>query len=255
MTQPCHKDTTLNQQCCNSEHNVCDAGRQEDRKTGRNTLRSSATHHHTPPHSKTHVTTSCYPRADTTALPHPQHAEGGNITEGIPNPVRRQGQCEEGRIQSEHGGQHTHHSPPFNKTTTQTKRGRTPTSDGEVSNTTALHSLRHPPPQHTPHHPQWPPPPPRRGEGEQRIPHHTTREERHSPPAQCRTQQGTVHGTTAQYSQYALGVYGVGRTHWVGWTSSSTPHRHSTRHTDEEDGHHPLIHSHTVHVHTTNDQQ
>ena len=100
----------------------------------------------------------------------------------VPDPIRTR------------ASRHTTH-PPFNEGTTQTKRGGRQHTDGEANNTTALHSSYHPPPQHTPHHPQWPHPPPRRGEGRRRIPHHTTSEERHSPPRTVRdpTRNSTRH--------------------------------------------------------------
>lgn len=91
------------------------------------------------------------------------------------------------------------------------------------------------------------------GEDEQRIPHHTMSEERYSPPAQCGTQQGTVHGTTVQYSQYALGSRRH-RPHTLDWGRpvaahpTAIPHGTQTRRMD-------TIHSHTVHVHTLNDQR
>lgn len=77
--------------------------------------------------------------------------------------------------------QHTPTLPPFNGTTTQTE-GEHYTQDGEASNTAALPSPCHPPPQHTPHRPQWPHPPPRRGGSGQRIPHHTNTTDTHPPP-------------------------------------------------------------------------
>lgn len=59
---------------------------------------------------------------------------------------------------------------------------------------------------------------------------------------------------TAVPMSTALGVDGIGRTHWTVRVNSSTPTAIPQQHADEEDGHHLLIHSHTVHDHTpTND--
>ena len=59
MTQPCHKDTTLNQQCCDSKHNTYDARQRRcppplfyhtPHTTGRHTPSTSCRPRHAPPH-------------------------------------------------------------------------------------------------------------------------------------------------------------------------------------------------------------
>ena len=147
ITQPCHKDTTLNQQCRDGEHmeGRKEGGKREEGREWWNNAKGSRT----------------------------MQGAGSNPNTGIT----------------------AHTTPAIQQDHPTNKKGRAPTSDREISNTTALPSLCHPPPQHTPHHPQWPHPPPRRGEDGQRIPHHTTSEGRYSPPRTVRdpTRNSTRH--------------------------------------------------------------
>ena len=75
MTQPCHKDTPLNQQCCDSRHNACDARRerQEDRNTRKDKTHPALLHHTA--HGETQSHSIMPPSPATTALPHPQHTK------------------------------------------------------------------------------------------------------------------------------------------------------------------------------------
>ena len=109
MTQPCHKDTTLNQQCCDNKH--------KDRRGERNTV--------TPPHFPTHNKHS-----------NTRQKRNKNDTKRA---GQREGERDNARCQTQpkHGApQHTPH-PPFNRATGQTTRGTqthrrgTPTFDGE----------------------------------------------------------------------------------------------------------------------------
>lgn len=77
MTQPRHKDTALNQQCCNNEHKEEEDGkgrREEERDT---TIHNETTHttttHTTVPHSTTRQQQHDSNATHTTALPYPQH--------------------------------------------------------------------------------------------------------------------------------------------------------------------------------------
>lgn len=159
MTQPCHKDTALNQQCCDSKH--------KDRRGERNTV--------PPPHFPTHD------KHDNTR----QKRNEGD--------TRGTGQCEggqdnvKGRTQSEdRASQHTHSRPSIGPQGKRQGDANTQTGDADirrgVSNTAALHPPCHPPSAMPPHHPRRPHPPPQRGGSRQRIPHHTNSTDTHSPP-------------------------------------------------------------------------
>ena len=101
MTQPCHKDTTLNQQCRDREHKEGEGGKRETQPftMRQHTLQCRAAQQRTPPHFPTHN------KHDTT-----QTEEGARTTqEGQDNA--------KGRTQSKHrASQHTP-LPPFNRAT------------------------------------------------------------------------------------------------------------------------------------------
>lgn len=90
MTQPCHKNTTLNQQCCDSKH-----------KNGRRGKAESPHYQNLTPH-KHHPTLQTH---TPTALPHTPHKtkeKQGDIR-GAGTTQRGDGNNAKGRIQSEDG--------------------------------------------------------------------------------------------------------------------------------------------------------
>ena len=221
-SKPQQKARPLNQQYCGGKHNTCDA-RQEDRKTGKQENRKTGKQNTPPallpPHTPLrHATT----RPPTTALPHPQQTQQHTNRRETRDDTKGTGTMRRGGTQSQHGGQHTPR-PAIQQGHHANKRGGRQHTDGEVNNTTALPSPCHPPPQQAPHHPQWPHPPPRRGEGGQRIPHHTTSEERHSPPARC----GTPTRNSTRHDRAVLTVCTGSRwhrPHTLGWGRPAAAH-------------------------------
>ena len=101
MTQPCHKDTTLNQQCCDSKHKEKGGAEKQDT-------------FHTPPHFSTHHT-----HGNTRQKRRRRQCEGGTGQCKMPDPIRR------GRGDStKWGTPHTIHHRPSTRATNQTARGR-----------------------------------------------------------------------------------------------------------------------------------
>lgn len=205
MTQPCHKDTALNQQYCDSKHK---SGRAEEQDKTRHTLPShntlrrapqcecaDSTHHRTSPPT-TNMTTQDR-RGTGTIQEGQEQCEGERTIQGAkPNPNTGQ-----------HSTPHSRHSiRPQDK---RQGEGRHTNGDADIrreaSNTAALHSPCHPPSTTAPHHPRRPHPPPRRGGGqtEDTPPHEQHRHTltTHTP----HTWQGTVHDMTAVLASTAVG--------------------------------------------------
>nr|DAS53848.1 MAG TPA: hypothetical protein [Caudoviricetes sp.] len=160
MTQPCHKDTTLNQQCCDSEHKK---GGKEERNT------TVHMRQHTPPqhdsvaqHGTARQQQHGSNAAHTTALLHPQQTrqhkteeereryEGNEQREGEQHNTRCQ-------PQSEHGDNTQPTTPAIqqghrvnDKGDANTQTG-TPTFDGRPA-------TQPPFPHHATHHPLCHPP-------------------------------------------------------------------------------------------------
>ena len=154
MTQPCHKNTPLNQQHCDNKHT-----RGQGKKVTRHSSRKAHhpaihnTHHHTSPHT-THNT-----RGSKTMQGEARQHSADPIQDGTP--------------------QHTP-LPPFNRATGKRQGGYHHTDGGSPShtppfNTMPLHLAMPPTTQRYPH------PPPRTGGRQTRIPHHTKTTERYSP--------------------------------------------------------------------------
>ena len=143
-----------------------------------------------------------------------------------------------------------HHSPPpFNKATKQTTRGVNTNVRGTPHHRREgqYHSTR----PSTPCHPTSPchptihdAPTHHQCEGGTDRGYPTTQTpQRHTHPHTPHTQQRTVRNIAAALTSIALGVDGIGHTHWSRRTSSSTHHRHSTAaHGQETD----TIHSSTL---------
>lgn len=175
---------------------------------------------------------------------------------------REWGTPRRGRGATQSRGQHTqHHTPPFNKTTMRTRRGTpthrqgTPTHDGEsITLPPFIHHATHHPLCHpailddpTHHHSEG------GGERTEDTPpheHHRHTLTTHTP----HTRQGTLCDMTAVLASTAMGRVGHEPHHHTGQHSSSTHHRHSTHREGWTPSTHPLIYSHTVHVHTTNER-
>ena len=163
----------------------------------------------------------------------------------MPDPIRRRGT--------------TAHTAPRHSTRPQGKRqGGRQHTDGDavirrgVSNTTALHSSCHPPPQHTPHHPRRPHPPPLRGGG-RRIPHHTNSTDIHSPPTHhTHDKEQYAHDSSTRQHCSGMSRARAVPPHWAGQQQHTPPPFHTPRRMD-------TIHSSThllslIHVHTTNER-
>ena len=155
MTQPCHKDTPLNQQCCDNGHTR--VAREESNRT------QFTPTQHTPRHSQAHTTT----------LPHPQHTtqRGSTTMQGEARQHKVPNQFEDG------APQHTP-LPPFNGTTMQTGGGHQHTDGGSPpyarpSLTMPPTSPCHPPPNDSPTHHH------NEGGSNRRIPHHTNSTQTH----------------------------------------------------------------------------
>ena len=185
-------------------------------------LTADSRHHH---YSDTH---------HHTTTPQGRTGQGRTGQHKVPAPTRER-------------GPHTRTTPRHSTRPPNKQKGDATHQKGDADSKREGHrhsahpSLTMPPhPITPPHHPRHPHPPPSRGGAVRGYP--TTR------TAQTDTHHHTphtrqTHDTTAVLSQYALGVDGIGHTQWTRETSSITHHRHSTHHTDE-DGHHPLTHSH-----------
>lgn len=142
MTQPCHKDTTLNQQCCNRKHNT--------EENSRTQFHNEVTHRYSQRHHRTSPPT-------TKATSHKRKGSGT---------VRRgAGQCEGAPPQSERGDNTPHH-PRHSTRPPHKRKGDTNTNGRVTIAVPALHSPCHPPST-------MPPPSTTVRGSTQRIPHHT----------------------------------------------------------------------------------
>lgn len=165
MTQPCHKHTTLNQQCCDSEH--------KDRSGKRKRIaEQDIAHHHTPSH---------FPTCNTQHEKEQDNARGtGQRRMG--NTMKRAGTTQR------RGTTTTHHSRHSTGTldklegdaNTQTGGHHRSTRPSMLCHPT---SSCHPPPNDSPTHlHEW-------GESNRRIPHHTNTTDRHTPTHHSTWQQ------------------------------------------------------------------
>lgn len=127
MTQPCHKHTTLNQQCCDREHKRWEGGKESG---------AQFLHRTSPP--TTNTATQDRRGTRTTRRERTMRRGGGTMQDARPNP---------------NTGQHTtHHTPPFNKATGQTTRG-TPTHRRGHRHSTGRPTTLPPFTHHATHHP------------------------------------------------------------------------------------------------------
>lgn len=147
------------------------------------------------------------------------------------------------------------HTPPRHSIGPQGKRqGGRQHTDGEASNTAALHSPCHPPSATPPALlVMAPPTTTTRGREDRGYP--TTRTPRthtHHPHTTHPAENSTRHDSSTR--QHCSGMSG-GTSHTTALGRTTAAHTTAIPHT-EEDGHHPLIHSSLslVHVHTTDDQ-
>lgn len=165
-----------------------------------------------------------------------------------------------GRTQSEHGQHSTHHTPPFNGTTTQTGGGHR-TQDGGRHHLTGRPATQPPFTHHATHHPLCHPPstmaPPTtttRGEQTEDTPpheHHRHTLTTHTP--HTRQWNSARHdGSTRQHCG-GMSRARAALPHRAGQQQYTPPPFHTPRRMD-------TIHSSThllslIHVHTTNEQQ
>lgn len=225
MTQPCHKNTTLNQQYCDNEH--------KGRRGGQDTT--------PPPYFPTHNK-----HGNT------RQKRDGDNTRGagqckVPDPIRRQGITAHTTPAIQKG----HRVNDKGDANTQTG---TPTFDGE--------SVTLPPfPHHATHHSLYHTtihdgPTLHHDEGgvDRGYPTTRTAQTHTSHPHTTHPAKNSARhdSSTDEYCNEMSRARATPRT---GQDSSSTPHRHSTHRRGWTPSTHPLIHSHTVHVHTTNEQQ
>ena len=197
MTHPCHKDTALNQHAVTA--NTVKGMRKN--RTRHNSTHHTHHTHHTPHHTPPFITHTTLPHLTTHhATTHKTEKKRGRY-EGS----RTTRRCQ---TQSEHGApQHTP-PPPFNRTTTQTKRG-TPATDGRDGITApALHSPCHPTTTMPPHHPQCPHPPPMPGGADKGTPPHKgVRTDTHPHTPHTRQRDSTRHDSST--SEYRTGTSGA----------------------------------------------
>ena len=141
MTQPCHKNTTLNQQCCDSKH----------KEKGGQKNKTRSTHHRTSPPT-THTATQ-------------DRSEDEDNVKGGQDNARCRTQSEEDGETVRNGEHHTPYTtalqrgPPTKRQgDADTKQGGRQHTAGRINDTAALHSPRHPPSamppttQRCPHH-------------------------------------------------------------------------------------------------------
>ena len=139
MTQPCHKDTPLNQQCCDSEHTEEAGGKKRTtRHTPHATRHTHPAIHNTRRHASSHIA-PCH---------HTQDRRGTRQREGDKT-MRR------GGSNPNTGHHNTHHSRHSTRPPHKRDGGHQHTDGGhqhsrEVNHTAALPLLCHPPPQRHP---------------------------------------------------------------------------------------------------------
>ena len=151
MTQPCHKHTTLNQQCCDREH--------EDRSGKKKRIaEQDIAHHHTPSH---------FPTCNT------QHEKEQDNTRGTGQ--RRMGNTMKRTGTTQRRGHHnTRHSRHSTGTLDKLEGDANTQAGGPPPQHPPFNAM--PPPNDSPtHHHEW-------GESNRRIPHHTNTADTHSHP-------------------------------------------------------------------------
>lgn len=166
MTQPCHKDTTLNQQCCDSKHRE----RREEQNGTQFRHRTSPPTTNTATHKR----------------------------KGSEDDIKGQRHVK-GRTQSEHGGQHTPTAPAIQWDHHANRKGDTNTRQEGHQHSTRPSFIMPPHLVMPPRHPRWPHPPRCEGEGGQRIPHHTNSTDTRTPPTRHTPGNGQ-YTTRQQYS-------------------------------------------------------
>ena len=114
MTQPCHKDTTLNQQCCDSEH------KRRKGEGKKHNIHNETTHTALPFSAHNTATRRRRERHDTREC----NARGTGQC-GVPDLIRRQGTLRRGRGQHETRGQHTAHPPAIQQDHHTNEKGDT----------------------------------------------------------------------------------------------------------------------------------
>ena len=143
MTQPCRKDTTLNQQCCNRKHKT------EGKGNTTFTMRPHTPHTpHTPPSRSPHTTQQYDNTHCAGQYTPPRFSTHHALQKREQNNARRTGDNTRGGDPTRRQGQHTPPLPLFNETTTQTEGGHH-TQDGEsVTLPPFTHHATHHPPCH-----------------------------------------------------------------------------------------------------------
>lgn len=245
MTQPCHKDTTLNQQCCDNGHTRGVGGES-------NRTQFTPTHNTHPAIHNTH-------RPPHLTLQHTTHK-----TEEEQDNTREQNNMK-GRTPSGDGAlQHTprHSTQPPSKQQrghqhwtkgTPTHRRGTPTFNGEASNTATLHSPCHPPPQRHPtihdgptlHHREG-------GRGRGYPTTRTPQTHTHHPHTTHLARNSARHDSSTRQHCNVMSRARATPPHRAAQQQHTPPPFHTPRRMD-------VIHSSThllslVHVHTTNER-
>ena len=220
MTQPCRKTHTPNQQYCDSEH--AEGAGEESSRTQlaptRNTPPPFTTRTTTPPPSATRNTRGS--RTAQGAEPiDTGHHNTHHSRHSTPPPSEP-----EGDANTRTGGS-VQHRPPFTRNAT--------------------------PPRHATPPSTTPRPPPRMGGGrtEDAPPHEQHGHAHHHAP-QGRARNSARHDRSS--SEYRTGTGGARGAPLDRADQQHAPPPFNGVH--EEDGYHPLIHSHAVHVRTTNER-
>jgi len=216
MTQPCHKDTTLNQQHCDREHGRWGEGEEKEKRD--TTIHTETTR--TPPHFPTHTEE----KGET------MRRELGTMREGG-DPIQSRGNTQPPRPAIQHG----HHA---------NRRG-TPTFNGE--SVTQPPFITMPPTIRYATHPSAMAPPTIHDEGGADRGYPTTRTaQTHTLTLTPHTRQGTVHDTNCSAGEYCSGMSRARAAplHQAGQQQQHTPPPfHTPRRRD-------TIHSSTHHSHS-----
>lgn len=127
MTQPCHKDTALNQQCCDSKH--------KDGGGERNTTFTMTPHTpHTPPSRSPHTTHHTQqPKEKANSTTRGNAMQGGLDNAGYRIQFEDREHCEEDEGNTRQRGNTTHTTPRHSTGPLSKRKGRTPTLDGRVN--------------------------------------------------------------------------------------------------------------------------
>jgi len=230
MTQPCHKNTTLNQQCCDSKHK--DRRGERDRTEQNRTEHSSTTAHHRTSPPTTNTAT--------------QDKRGTGTTQG--EQTMQEGQDNvKGRTQSKHGGNTAHTTPAIQQGHRVNDKGDTNTKKGDTTHKTGRPTAQPPFTHHATHHPLCHPPstiaPPTihdEGGADRGYPTtRTTRTHTHHPHATHLAKNSARHDSSTRQHCNGMSRARAAPPHWAGQQQHTPPPFHTPKRMD-------TIHSSTL---------